>query len=188
MRSRAADRGLAWQSRGRRSRAAGDRGVAAGGLPYQDRPRIRGAGVAGRGVVDVGTADTGGIQCVLILLPLSAFESTAPLTGRGIHSSERSRQSAARILALVDGASRSGSGSTDSDAAVHRGPAMLRCTGLGWGWPGGPALRPVGGLTRDLAPGSRLVIAGPSGSGKVDVADDPGGTAGAEVRFRSGRG
>ncbi len=40
---------------------------------------------------------------VLILLPLSAFESTGPLTEAGIQL-ERSRQSAARVMALVDGA------------------------------------------------------------------------------------
>ncbi len=40
---------------------------------------------------------------VLILLPLSAFESTAPLTEAGLQL-EKSRQSAARVMALVDGA------------------------------------------------------------------------------------
>ncbi|QHN19714.1 thiol reductant ABC exporter subunit CydC [Gordonia amarae] len=100
---------------------------------------------------------------VLILLPLSAFESTAPLTEAGIQL-ERSRQSAARVMALVDGAA--GSGAADSDVEVHAGPVTLRCSGLDWGWPGGASLGVAGGLSRDLLPGSRLVIAGPSGSGK----------------------
>ncbi len=161
---RAADRGLAWQA------------GAAAATPLAIGVSLLAACLIGIDLASgvpgslAGVSSTSGqltpmVFGVLILLPLSAFESTAPLTEAGIQL-ERSRQSAVRMLALVDGASRSGSGSTDSDAAVHRGPAMLRCTGLDWGWPGGPALGPVGGLTRDLAPGSRLVIAGPSGSGK----------------------
>lgn len=80
---------------------------------------------------------------VLILLPLSAFESTAPLTEAGIQL-ERSRQSAARVMALVDGAAGSGA-AVDSDVEGARGSRTLRCSGLDcgagrgprWGWPEG---------------------------------------------------
>mgnify|MGYP002652503512 CR=1 FL=1 len=66
---------------------------------------------------------------VLILLPLSAFESTAPLTEAGIQL-ERSRQSAARVMALVDGARAEGAagalggpreGLHPEDEHVHQG-------------------------------------------------------------------
>ncbi|AZG45726.1 thiol reductant ABC exporter subunit CydC [Gordonia insulae] len=105
---------------------------------------------------------------VLVLLPLSAFESTAPLTEAGIQL-ERSRQSAARVMALVDGA-----GAPDVeprsdgplDRPVHAGPVTVEVDGLRWGWPSAPDLGPPDGLTMRMAPGGRLVVVGASGSGK----------------------
>ncbi|EON33340.1 ABC-type multidrug transport system, ATPase and permease component [Gordonia terrae C-6] len=101
---------------------------------------------------------------VLVLLPLSAFESTAPLTEAGLQI-ERSRQSAARVMALVDGAR--GDTTTDvTDAEIHRTPVRLTATGLRWGHPDREILGPARGVDLDLHPGSRLVITGPSGAGK----------------------
>ncbi|NDK88744.1 thiol reductant ABC exporter subunit CydC [Gordonia desulfuricans] len=110
---------------------------------------------------------------VLILLPLSSFESTAPLTEAGIQL-ERSRQAAARVMALVDGAAghgRAHPGEPDDieqidDVAVHPGPVALDLRGMRWGWSTEQTLGPADGLTRTLPPGSRLAVVGPSGVGK----------------------
>lgn len=100
---------------------------------------------------------------VLILLPLSAFESTAPLTEAGVQL-ETSRQSAARVMALVDGAKATGA--SDADVPVHDGPVTLHADQMRWGWPDSGLLGPDDGLDRTLVPGSRLAVVGPSGSGK----------------------
>ncbi|WHU47917.1 thiol reductant ABC exporter subunit CydC [Gordonia sp. L191] len=118
---------------------------------------------------------------VLILLPLSSFESTAPLTEAGIQL-ERSRQSAARVMALVDGARRTGARKTvqgDSDGQdssvgdaamddvdVHAAPVTLRLDALRWGWSDAAVLGPEAGVTATLTPGSRMAVVGPSGIGK----------------------
>lgn len=104
---------------------------------------------------------------VLVLLPLSAFESTAPLTEAGLQI-ERSRQSAARVMALVDGAHADPTGSEPSgaDVAVHRGMVEVSADGLRWGRAQRNVLGPAGGLDLDLRPGSRLAVVGPSGVGK----------------------
>ncbi|OPX13802.1 ATP-binding cassette domain-containing protein, partial [Gordonia sp. i37] len=107
---------------------------------------------------------------VLILLPLSSFESTAPLTEAGIQL-ERSRQSAARVMALVDGARRIGEDSAVGDAAiddvaVHAAPATLRLDALRWGWSDAAVLGPEAGVTATLTPGARMAVVGPSGIGK----------------------
>ncbi|MFE0747732.1 thiol reductant ABC exporter subunit CydC [Gordonia sp. NPDC058843] len=107
---------------------------------------------------------------VLVLLPLSAFESTAPLTEAGLQI-ERSRQSAARVMALVDGANPDGANpdgahSDVTDAEIHRSPVHLTATDLRWGHPGREILGPETGVDLDLRPGSRLIVTGPSGTGK----------------------
>ncbi|OZC32023.1 thiol reductant ABC exporter subunit CydC [Gordonia polyisoprenivorans] len=107
---------------------------------------------------------------VLILLPLSSFESTAPLTEAGIQL-ERSRQSAARVMALVNGARRIGEDSAVGDAAiddvaVHAAPATLRLDALRWGWSDAAVLGPEAGVTATLTPGARMAVVGPSGIGK----------------------
>ena len=117
---------------------------------------------------------------VLILLPLSAFESTAPLTEAGVQL-QRSRQSAARVMALVDGArgiERSDAGTEGAlsdgvdvenhidDVAVHEMPVTLRAEALRWGWSAHQQLGPADGVNLTLQPGSRLAVVGPSGVGK----------------------
>ncbi|GAA1481253.1 thiol reductant ABC exporter subunit CydC [Gordonia sinesedis] len=133
---------------------------------------------------------------VLILLPLSAFESTGPLTEAGIVI-ERGRQAAARLMGLVDGARdtdaarendgarkndgvRENEDARGNDAQAEPGsaddaavdipfdprPVTVRTSGLRWGWRGRPVLGPESGLDLELAPGSRLAVVGPSGAGK----------------------
>lgn len=102
---------------------------------------------------------------VLVLLPLSAFESTAPLTEAGLQI-ERSRQSAARVMALVDGAHADPAEPSGADVAIHRGMVEVSADGLRWGRPQRDVLGPAGGLDLDLRPGSRLAVVGPSGVGK----------------------
>lgn len=118
---------------------------------------------------------------VLILLPLSAFESTAPLTEAGIQL-ERSRQAAARVMALVD---RAGAPATATSAPVvpapvasasvaesvedepmtgpwdlppHAGPVTVSTEALHWGWPGGPDLADQGLVGRDLVGADGLTM------------------------------
>ncbi|MCK8616110.1 thiol reductant ABC exporter subunit CydC [Gordonia sp. C13] len=103
---------------------------------------------------------------VLILLPLSAFESTAPLTEAGLQI-ERSRQSAARVMALVDGAHAADSTEpSGADVAVHRGMVEVSTDRLRWGRGDRGVLGPADGLDLDLRPGSRLAVVGPTGVGK----------------------
>ncbi|MGC5249169.1 thiol reductant ABC exporter subunit CydC [Gordonia sp. DT219] len=169
--------------------AAADRGERVQALAAAATPLSMGASLVAAALIGIGLAsDVGGsladvssssglltpmVLGVLILLPLSSFESTAPLTEAGI-ALERSRQSAARVMALVD-AARSGrepmsdkviADSAIDDVVVHPGAATLRLDALRWGWPESAVLGPDAGLTQTLPPGSRLAVVGPSGIGK----------------------
>ena len=106
---------------------------------------------------------------VLILLPLSAFEATAPLTEAGLQL-EQSRQAARRIVALIDEAGSAELTAADIDAfsraddqAVDRRPTDLNCRELRWGWPTSAI---PGELTLCVEPGQRVAVVGPSGAGK----------------------
>lgn len=110
---------VAGRRRGRRSYRARRRvrDAPAGGRAgrHADRPRrqcdrrgdhrratrLRAARFAGRRLVGRGVTPM--VLGILLLLPLSSFETTAPLTEAGI-AWERGRQAARRMLALVDGA------------------------------------------------------------------------------------
>ncbi|WP_343287286.1 thiol reductant ABC exporter subunit CydC [Gordonia sp. SID5947] len=104
---------------------------------------------------------------VLILLPLSAFESTGPLTEAGVQI-ERSRQSAARVMALVDGAGLPEPGPDEGpwDRVIHRDPVTIDVEALRWGWSSTKVLGPADGVSFRLPPGARMVVVGPSGAGK----------------------
>ncbi|MGB3698179.1 MAG: thiol reductant ABC exporter subunit CydC [Gordonia sp. (in: high G+C Gram-positive bacteria)] len=93
---------------------------------------------------------------ILLLLPLSSFETTAPLTEAGM-AWESGRQAARRVLALVDGA-----GVGEPDPVIDPSPVTLTAAGLRWGWD-----RPLGGpIDLALEPGGRLAVVGSSGVGK----------------------
>ena len=101
---------------------AADRGLRVQAAASAATPLALGVSVLAAAVIGIGIASsvpgsisdvasghgiTPMILGVLILLPLSAFESTGPLTEAGIQL-ERSRQSAARVMALVEGAGGEG--------------------------------------------------------------------------------
>ncbi|MBM7367855.1 thiol reductant ABC exporter subunit CydC [Gordonia hydrophobica] len=109
--------------------------------------------------VSSGEAITPMLFGVLLLLPLSSFETTSPLTEAGI-AWESGRQAARRILALVDGAQADGV--EEADPVVDPRPVSLVADGLAWGW-----TDPLGTLAElRLVPGARQVVVGPSGVGK----------------------
>ncbi|WP_412475301.1 thiol reductant ABC exporter subunit CydC [Gordonia sp. LUNF6] len=106
-----------------------------------------------------GTGVTPMVFGILLLLPLSSFETTAPLTEAGM-AWESGRQAARRVLALVDGAS---DGDREAaDPVVDPRPVTLAAESLQWGW-----TTPLG-ETDDfrVGPGERRVVVGPSGVGK----------------------
>lgn len=98
---------------------------------------------------------------VLVLLPLSAFEATAPLPAAA-RALLRARLAARRINDLLDSADAPVAHGT---ASVD-GPGRLRGVGLQSGWPERPVTEPI---DLDLLPGSRVAIVGDSGSGKTTL-------------------
>lgn len=96
---------------------------------------------------------------VLVLLPLSAFEATAPLPAAAL-ALLRARLAARRINELLDRAAAPVAHGT----ATVAGPGRLRAVGLQAGWPGRQVTEPV---DLDLQPGARIAIVGNSGSGKT---------------------
>ncbi|WP_439031725.1 thiol reductant ABC exporter subunit CydC [Gordonia terrae] len=157
----ATDRGVRWQASAAAATplAMGASIVAACVIAIQLASQTTGS-LAG---VSSGDGLTPMILGVLVLLPLSAFESTAPLSEAGVQL-ERSRQSASRVMALVDGAHPGGI--AEGDVTVYRLPVVLAGAGLRWGHPGRAVLGPDEGMDLDLRPGSRLAVVGPSGVGK----------------------
>ena len=98
---------------------------------------------------------------VLVLLPLSAFEATAPLPAAAL-ALLRARLAAGRINDLLDRAAAQ----VPHGSAEVEGPARLVATDLQGGWPGRPVTEPV---DIDLRPGTRIAIVGESGSGKTTL-------------------
>ncbi|MGN8246082.1 thiol reductant ABC exporter subunit CydC [Cellulomonas soli] len=103
---------------------------------------------------------------VIVLTPLAAFEATSLLPAAAVQM-QRSRASAARVLALLDGA-----GSTPPQPATPRQPGVaagphpaLVASELACGWPGRAPV--LAGLDLDVRPGRSVALVGASGAGKT---------------------
>ena len=122
---------------------------------------------------------------VVVLTPLAVFEITQTLPAAAIQM-HRSRQAAARIMALLDAAApeavavagaevpaggdahaadgRQSQAGAPLPGAADAG-ASLSARGLVCGWPGSAPV--VSGLDLDLRPGRSVALVGPSGTGKT---------------------
>lgn len=114
------------------------------------------------GVPAVGAGTLAPVElAVVVLAPLAMFEATSVLPAAAVQVL-RSREAAARILELLDGA---GDAPVASAAPLTGGPARISARGVTVGWPGhGPVLD---ALDVDLAPGRLVALVGPSGVGKT---------------------
>lgn len=164
-RDEVAARAAAAEDRARRATDAGTRvrSWAAGVLPAVSGACVLVACLVGLAVAGSVDATTVG---VLILLPLSAFETATPLVdaARQLH---RSRDAASRVLAVVDAAGEP-TVAADVRPVERRAPSVVVGEDLRWGHPGRLPTGPIaGGLA--LGPGSRVAVVGPSGSGKTTL-------------------
>lgn len=105
---------------------------------------------------------------VVVLLPLAAFEATAPLPA-AVTQLHRSAAAARRITALLEAAedettTTPGEARPAADGLVAEG---LVAEGLACAWPGHAPV--VTGLELRVPPGTSLAIVGPSGTGKTTL-------------------
>ncbi|WP_449384990.1 thiol reductant ABC exporter subunit CydC [Cellulomonas soli] len=122
---------------------------------------------------------------VIVLTPLAAFEATSVLPAAAVQV-QRSRASAARVLALLDEAQADAHGTRATDRPARLAdrplpavaddatrplvtPALvtpaLVATDLSCGWPGRPAV--LTGLDLEVRPGRSVALVGASGVGKT---------------------
>ena len=145
--------------------SAADRGARQSAWASAATPLAVGVSVLVAGVIGIGMADSVSPMTlgVLILLPLSAFDSTSTMTDAAMTLS-RSRLAARRIMTLVDRAHGYRNARPNRSSVLPAGHLTAR--GLRWGWPGGPVFGGPAGLDLDVEPGSRIALVGPSGCGK----------------------
>ncbi|WP_313663812.1 thiol reductant ABC exporter subunit CydC [Cellulosimicrobium cellulans] len=112
---------------------------------------------------------------VIVLTPLAVFEAANALPAAAVQL-HRSRQAAARVVALLDGsAPRVTTPAPAADASVP-GPAepsspeqaSLALDDVAAGWPGAARVV-VAGVDLDLRPGRAVAVVGPSGVGKTTL-------------------
>ncbi|MFF2270273.1 thiol reductant ABC exporter subunit CydC [Cellulosimicrobium cellulans] len=112
---------------------------------------------------------------VIVLTPLAVFEAANALPAAAVQL-HRSRQAAARVVALLDGsAPRVTAAARTADASVP-GPAepsspeqaSLALDDVAAGWPG-TARVVVAGVDLELRPGRAVAVVGPSGVGKTTL-------------------
>ncbi|WP_426309049.1 thiol reductant ABC exporter subunit CydC [Cellulosimicrobium sp. E-16] len=112
---------------------------------------------------------------VIVLTPLAVFEAANALPAAAVQL-HRSRQAAARVVALLDGsAPRVTATARAADGSVP-GPAEPSSTGqtslalddVAAGWPGAARVV-VAGVDLDLRPGRAVAVVGPSGVGKTTL-------------------
>lgn len=144
---------------------AADHGAAQGAWGAAAIPLAVGVSVIVAALVGVGLAGQVSPMTlgVLILLPLSAFESTGVLTEAALQL-QRSRNAAGRIMSMIDRSADYEDVPPQGSAVVRRGHVRIR--GLRWGWPGGAVFGGAAGIDLDIEPGTRIAVVGPSGCGK----------------------
>lgn len=123
---------------------------------------VLGAVVAGIGIASAVAPTT---LAILMLLPLSAFESTTPLPAAAVQLT-RSRIAARRLLDVAPPTVAAPEAITAAAPSRRSTTTRLRASDVRAGHL--EATRSTS-VTVDLAPGARLAVTGPSGSGKTTV-------------------